>query len=560
MDLQIKSQFLKRPHYVLASCLMVVLSWTVAPTVSAQQGTDRFFPVVTDKDKLPKFAIARLGQKSQRTLYMGVYNVRFSRDGKYLAIKARDHIVRIFEMGTFKKLCEVDGHDNSVTSVEFSPDGKTFLTAGKSDEERIIFWETETGKEVKRIAFGADAVRYSDDGQYLYALRSNRLDRELLTGGERTTKQLAKWSRSEFGLGMSPKGNTVATSSQRAIRSGRRYSGISIRSFIDGATHSTMITGLSANPKKVTFSADDRWILARYDQERRPYLWDRKRSKKMALDVHENPVLGLGFSTDSRFFVTMSSAKDKSESTAYLWDTITATNIHKFTGHDFTSNLVACGFSPDGRYVTTCASGRRDSSMLIWDLNQIVFGDLTLSTKKIESNDIEEIWKELGSSTAATSLNAVKEFVRHHPTVVKHVSKRINDTTNIVDQTKIAEYILQLNDKSYDVRHRATEKLRKLRNAAEAALRKALKETKSVETRYRVTSILKTPLGKPKINAEQYRRFQRAIHALELSASPPANQLLQNLADGHPHIDLANEARDALERIRYQETLNKKND
>ena len=541
---------------LLPICGLAILTGLAIVNQAPAQDVDRFFPVVTQSDQLPKFAIARIGQKSKRTLYMGVYKVQFSRDGKYLAIKGRDHVVRIFEMDTFKKLCEVDGHDNSVTAVEFAPDGKTFLTAGKSDEERIIIWETETGKEVKRIAYGADDVRYAEDGRSLLVMRSNQLDREPLDSAAKKTT-LSKWPRSQVGLGQSPTGLSVATSSQRTVRSRRGYASISIYDHKDGALNTSTLTGLAATPKKVVFSGDNRWVLARYDQERRPYLWNRKKPRKVALDVHENPVLGMGFSHDNRYFVTMSASKKGKASDSYLWDAVTTTNIHKFAGHDETSNMVACGFSPDGRYLATCASGRTDSSMLIWDLNKLVFGDLTLSKEKLETNQIEKIWTELSSSNAETALSAVKDFVRHHPAVVKQVSKRINDTTTLVDQTKISEYISQLNNKSFEIRHKATEKLRKLRNAAEQALRKALRETKSVETRWRVTTILKTPLGKPKIAAGDFRRLQRTIHALELSDSDAGNQLLKNLADGHPHIDLANEARDALKRVNYQRSLTK---
>ena len=186
--------------------------------------------------------------------------------------------------------------------------------------------------------------------------------------------------------------------------------------------------------------------------------------------------------------------------------------------------------------------------MIIWNLNQILFPALGETVADTDEKTLESIWKELGDSSPRKALKAVEQFAIHGEQSAAHFESRIMAMTNIVDQSKIGLYISQLNDKRFDVRDKATDSLMKLRNVAEVQLRKALQEPQAVETRYRLELIIKTPFEKPKIDAPDYRRLQRLIHALELTDDAKASKLLESLAKGHPHIDVAREALDSHRR------------
>ncbi|NES84387.1 MAG: ATP-binding protein [Moorea sp. SIO2B7] len=77
-----------------------------------------------------------------------VWEVEFSRDGKYLATGSRDNTARIVEVETGKEIKTIN-HDGVVTQVEFSRDGKYLATGSRDNTARIV--EVETGKEIGRI-------------------------------------------------------------------------------------------------------------------------------------------------------------------------------------------------------------------------------------------------------------------------------------------------------------------------------------------------------------------------------------------------------------------------
>ncbi|KAG8941143.1 hypothetical protein FRC03_004800 [Tulasnella sp. 419] len=62
------------------------------------------------------------------------------------------------------------GHGKSVTTVAFSPDGRT-LASGSTDDKSIIVWDTESGKSVKTLQLRREVqcLAFSPDGRYLVA-------------------------------------------------------------------------------------------------------------------------------------------------------------------------------------------------------------------------------------------------------------------------------------------------------------------------------------------------------------------------------------------------------
>ncbi|AFZ13498.1 WD40 repeat-containing protein [Crinalium epipsammum PCC 9333] len=68
-----------------------------------------------------------------------VISVSFSPDGKTLASSSADCTIKLWDVETGKEIRTLTGHEDSVSSVSFSPDGKT-LASGSSDKT-IKLWD-----------------------------------------------------------------------------------------------------------------------------------------------------------------------------------------------------------------------------------------------------------------------------------------------------------------------------------------------------------------------------------------------------------------------------------
>ncbi|MEM9266034.1 MAG: TIR domain-containing protein, partial [Cyanobacteria bacterium P01_F01_bin.13] len=76
-----------------------------------------------------------------------VQSVGFSPDGKTLVSGSSDNTIKLWDVETGEEIRSFNGHDDDVWSVGFSPDGKT-LVSGSSDNT-IKLWDVETGEEIR---------------------------------------------------------------------------------------------------------------------------------------------------------------------------------------------------------------------------------------------------------------------------------------------------------------------------------------------------------------------------------------------------------------------------
>jgi WD40 repeat protein len=126
-------------------------------------------------------ASAQEKARIERVTDLAVWAVAFSPDSATLAIatgpcdfrlRSPEGEVWLWDVGTQKKRQTLHGHLRAVTSLAYSPDGRTLVTG--SADATVRFWDAATGEEYAmlkghKIAEGFDGltVAVSPDGKYL---------------------------------------------------------------------------------------------------------------------------------------------------------------------------------------------------------------------------------------------------------------------------------------------------------------------------------------------------------------------------------------------------------
>ncbi len=258
------------------------------------------------------------------------------------------------------RLTTLRGHSKSVTSVAFSPDGKTL--ASSSTDNTIILWDAAVGarrpmglpltghkKWVSSVTFSP-----AERGQ---TLASGDAD-GLIILWDAAARQplgppLAGHTRGINGLAFSPDGKLLA-------------SGSDDHTLIlwDVATRQPLgppLIGHTSGVNSLAFSPDGQ-TLASGSGPNTIILWDVTTRQPLGgapLVGHSAPVTSLAFSPDGRVL-----ASGSGPNTIILWDVATRQRLGPpLTGH--TKAIWSIAFSPDGK---TLASGSLDNTIILWDV------------------------------------------------------------------------------------------------------------------------------------------------------------------------------------------------
>ena len=279
-----------------------------------------------------------------------VTSAQFSADGKTVLTASWDNTARLWDVASGQELRALRGHEEGVTSAQFSADGNTVLTASWDKTARL--WEVASGKELQALRGHEEGVwtaQFSADGKTVLTASVDRTARlwDVASGIE--LRALRGHEDKVNSARFSANGDTVLTASED--RTARLWDVASGKELWALRGHEKLVTNAQ-------FSADGKTVLTA-SMDKTAQLWDVASGNKLrGLTGHDGAVNSAQFSADSKTVVTASW-----DSTARLWDVASGEQLRSFSGH--TGAIFSARFSSDGKRVLTASE---DKTARLWDV------------------------------------------------------------------------------------------------------------------------------------------------------------------------------------------------
>ena len=300
----------------------------------------------TSQWHLPDGAVTRLGKGS-------LIDITYAPNGLHFAVVSAIGIW-LYDARTYKETALLTGHTWEVSTVAFSPDGRTLASASWDDPIRL--WNVYTGQlrvTLTRYVNDVNAIAFSSDGKTLAIANANEIllwDAE--TGQQHT--RLAGHAGSVKAMAFMSDGKQLVSVSQDGT--------LRIWDILMGQ-HKSFDVGLNEYPN-VAFSSDGKTLAVAHKYIRRIELWDTDTGQFLRAFRTAGSVDTLAFSPSGRMLaLATTSSSGWSDYPIELWNAQTGEPLATFSGHTWIIGALA--FSPDGE---TLISGGWNDMIKVWSV------------------------------------------------------------------------------------------------------------------------------------------------------------------------------------------------
>jgi WD40 repeat protein/serine/threonine protein kinase len=301
-----------------------------------------------------------LGPPSERNRY----GLAYSPDGRFVAVTTQEQTIVLWEVETGREVRVFQGHRSVVKNVAFSPDGQ-FLASGAGDLVRsepgeVMVWKTDTGQEVYRLRGHTDpiyGVAFSPDGRRLVSCSEDQTVKvwDLGTGQEALTiRAHADMVRA---VAFSSDGTRLASGcADGTIKVWDANPWTDDRPSQEVHT----LAGAGARIFRISFHPDGRHLAAASDNETIT-VWDSLASEGQPLRriPSDSPTFAAAYSPDGSLLATATS-----DGVVWLLDAATGKTLRTLASHRL-GPIRDLAFSPNGRRL---AAASWDRTVHVWDL------------------------------------------------------------------------------------------------------------------------------------------------------------------------------------------------
>jgi RNA polymerase sigma factor (sigma-70 family) len=478
--------------------------------------------------------------------------IAYAQDGKTMALSSNNQ-VWLWSPSTGKVLRTLQGQEGSVSALNYSLDGKSLITG--SYDGTLRFWDSRTGKEQRRISIGkgwVQEVALSPDGKML------------AVWGEATSRKTIHLLNAVTGAKLRTIEASCDDPGVVAISLSLRFSPDSKTLYARNGNHTSILRWVAATGEAlpligkhdgglsdIAVCCDGRSIVAA-TLDASLYLWETASGQRRLFSKDAGRVDTVAFSPDGRWLAVANAGTSfhlrgneiipqgvETREQVRLIRVADGKVIRRFTGH--LGGIGCLSFSPDGR---TLASGGHDSTVLVWDVSGLASSD-EKKAPPLKSEKLAELWKGMGGS-AADAHGCMWQLISSPSQSVAFLDEKLKPIV-AVDAERFARLLKKLDSDQFREREEATQELKKLGKSAESALRKALQEKPSLETRRRLEALLSD------LEGDERLRSLRAIEVLERINDKSARHLLRRLAEGAAGAWLTEEARLSLRRLEQRD-------
>lgn len=526
--------------WLVSSCW--IASPMVKPLAAIRQEVERDEDLgnAVDPDLLPTGASWRYGELGEGLPRNGFFRLIYSRDGRWLAGRTQQNDVVVIDLLEGTERFRLSNPGAAILGLDFSPDGEFLACAAPGDGEPLRLYRCDTGELALELGSNFTDVWFSDDGGTVAALGSREVETYAVPSGKRLSRR--PWLTEAATRHALSRDGRFVVASLRSVNRGNRIL------LYDVETRTARdLRGPNKAVRSAALSPDNLWLAVSYHRDPQVQLWDLRdpRGVRYTLNGHRKTVHSVAFSPDSRFLVSTSW-----DQTAILWDVPAKKKVAVLEGHR--EHVYSAAFAPLKMELATGASGLTDNSVVGWDLWELLFPPHPLPP---ELDSFPQVWSALGDEDPRRSLDATRAIIDHKDAWLENLAAEVVQTGELAHNDLIAKSIEQLSADQFPVREAATRELIRYRGVAERALREALgRDDLPAETRHRIAGILNRPVELPQLPADQLRRLQRALLALEMIESDAALDLLEQVAASEDDPDLARTAAEGVRRARLRQS------